>query len=53
MAVPVLADRQEHEKTNYASAEWIKVYGAIYGKAEEAEKAFDEYVKNNDKKKNQ
>ena len=53
LAVPVLADRQEHEKTNYASAEWIKVYGAIYGKAEEAEKAFDEYVKNNDKKKNQ
>ncbi|MBR3147196.1 MAG: hypothetical protein IKF54_03520 [Eubacterium sp.] len=53
LSVPVLADRQEHEKTNYASAEWIKVYGAIYGKAEEAGKAFDEFVKNNDKKKNQ
>ena len=51
LGVPMIADRSEDEKTNYAAAEWIKVYGAIYGQSDKAEAVFDEFVKKNDKKK--
>ena len=51
LAVPMLIDRSDQEKTNYGGAEWIKVYGAIYGKNEEAAEAFDEYTKDNKEKK--
>ena len=49
LAVPVMADRSEDETTNYGAAEWIKVYGAIFGEEKAAGEAFDQYVKANKK----
>jgi len=52
LGVPMIVDRSEDEKTNYATAEWIKVYGAVYGEEKKAEELFEEYVKNNEEEKN-
>jgi len=49
LAMPVMVDRSQNEATNYGDAEWIKVYGAIYGEEEAAAQAFDKYVKDNKK----
>lgn len=49
--VPLLIDRSENEKTNYAQEEWIKVYGAIFGTEDKADQAFDKYVKKHKEKK--
>ena len=51
LSVPVVVDRSQHEATNYGDAEWIKVYGAIYGEEETAGQVFDKYVKDNKKEK--
>jgi len=51
LSVPVMVDRAQNEATNYGDAEWIKVYGAIYGEEEAASQAFDKYVKDNKKEK--
>ena len=48
--VPVIVDRSAQEKDELAQAEWIKVYGVIYGCEDEANKVFDELVKKADKK---
>jgi ABC-type enterochelin transport system substrate-binding protein len=48
--VPVIVDRSAQEKDELAQAEWIKVYGALYGCEEQADKIFDELVKKADKK---
>ncbi len=47
--VPVIIDRSAQEKDELAQAEWIKVYGALYGCEEQADKIFDELVKKADK----
>ena len=49
LSVPVIVDRSQNEATNYGDAEWIKVYGAIYGEEDAAAQAFDKYVKDNKK----
>ncbi len=51
LSVPVMVDRSQNEASNYGDAEWIKVYGAIYGEEETAALAFDKYVKDNKKEK--
>ena len=48
--VPVIVDRSAQEKDELAQAEWIKVYGALYGCEEQADKVFEELVKKADKK---
>ncbi len=45
LGIPVIVDRSDDEKSELASYEWIKVYGAIFGKSEEAEKLYQEKVK--------
>lgn len=45
LGVPVIIDRSVSEKTDIAKAEWIKVYGAIFGCQKEAKKLFEEYEK--------
>ena len=49
LSVPVIVDRSRNEETKYGDAEWVKVYGAIYGSEEAAAQAFDKYVKDNKK----
>ena len=51
LSIPVIVDRSQNEATNYGDAEWIKVYGAIYGEEETADNAFDHFVKENKKNK--
>ena len=46
--VPVMIDRSAQEKDELAKAEWIKVYGALFGCDELAEKIFNELVKEAD-----
>lgn len=43
--VPVVIDRSAQEEDELAQAEWIKVYGALFGCDDEAKKIFDEKVK--------
>ena len=50
LAVPMLVDRSADEKDTYAEAEWIKVYGVIYGQEEKAEAAYKAFT---DKNKNE
>ena len=45
LGIPVIFDCSEREKTDLAKYEWIKLFGTILGKKEEAQKLFDEYVK--------
>lgn len=51
LGVPMLVDRAADEKTNYGEAEWIKVFGVIYGTEDKADAMFNEYIKNNEEKK--
>lgn len=51
LAVPMLVDRSGDEKSNYGKAEWIKVYGQIYGEEEKAEQAFKKFTEENKEKK--
>ena len=53
LGTPMMIDRSDDEKTNYASAEWIKVYGAVFGKDKEAGIIFDKYVADNKKENNE
>ena len=41
LGVPVVINRSDNEKGKLAKAEWIKVYGAIYGSSKEANKIFN------------
>ena len=45
LSVPVVIDRSAQEEDELAQAEWIKVYGALFGCDDEAKKIFDEKVK--------
>ena len=51
LSIPMLVDRADAEKSNYAKAEWIKVYGAIYGEEDLAKKVFQKYMKDHKEKK--
>lgn len=42
VGIPVMTDLSSYEKTPFGRAEWIKVYGALLGKEEEAERFFQE-----------
>ena len=50
LEVPVIIDRSVQEEDEIAKAEWIKVYGALFGMEDEAEKIFEEVLKEADKK---
>lgn len=52
LGVPMIVDRSSDEKTNYGTAEWIKVYGAVYGEEDKAKSLFEEYIKKNDEEEN-
>lgn len=45
LGIPVIIDRSASEKDEIANAEWIKVYGALFGCQKEANKLFAEYEK--------
>ena len=45
LGVPVLVERSSYEEDPLGRMEWIKVYGALLGKLDEAEKLFDGEVK--------
>lgn len=45
LGVPVMIDRSGDEKDVLAKAEWVKVYGALFGAYEDASKLFEEEVK--------
>ncbi len=45
MQTPVLIDRSAREKTKLAKAEWIKVYGAIFGCEDDAQSWYSSYEK--------
>lgn len=42
VGIPVMTDLSSYEKTPFGRAEWIKVYGALLGKEEEADRFFRE-----------
>ena len=42
LGVPVLIDRSSYESEPLGRAEWVKVYGLLTGREEDAEKAFEE-----------
>ena len=44
LGVPVIIDRSAQEKEDLAKAEWIKVYGALYGCEDLANEIFDKLV---------
>ena len=45
LGIPAIVDRSADEENELARYEWIKVYGAIFGKSDEAQKLYDEKVK--------
>lgn len=45
LGIPVIIDRSEDEEEDLAKAEWIKVYGVLFGCEEQAQKLFDTAVK--------
>ena len=49
LGVPVIVDRSAQEEDKLGQAEWIRVYGALYGCEEEAEKIFEKVVKEAEK----
>ena len=49
LEIPVIIDRSGDEEEKLAKAEWIKVYGALFGCQKEAKAIFDQYVKDNKK----
>jgi len=44
LKVPVIIDRSAQEEDDLAKAEWIKVYGVLYGREDLANKIFDDLV---------
>ena len=40
--MPVIVDRSADEESEAAEAEWIKVYGVLYGKEEEADRLYQQ-----------
>ncbi len=44
LGIPVIIDRSADEKSELARYEWIKVYGAIFGKSDEADKLYNAKV---------
>ena len=44
-----MSDRSAQEEDELAQAEWIKVYGALFGCDEEAAKIFEKKVKEAEK----
>lgn len=47
--VPVLVEKSSYESHPLGRMEWIKMYGVMFGKEDEAEKYFDEKTKEADK----
>lgn len=47
--VPVLVEKSSYENHPLGRMEWIKVYGVLFGKEDEAEKYFDEKTKEADR----
>lgn len=47
--VPVLVEKSSYESHPLGRMEWIKMYGVLFGKEDEAEKYFDEKTKEADK----
>ena len=45
LGIPFIVDRSGAEESKLAKAEWVKVYGAIYGCQKEAKAAFKEAKK--------
>ncbi|MBR2737955.1 MAG: hypothetical protein IKD88_04510 [Lachnospiraceae bacterium] len=44
LGIPVIVDRSADEDTDLAAAEWIKVYGVLFGREDEANALFGEAV---------
>lgn len=42
--IPVLVDHSSYEKHPFGRMEWVKLYGALIGKEDAAQKVFDEQV---------
>lgn len=45
LGIPVFTDRSSYEEHPLARCEWVKVYGELFGKEEEAEAFFGEQMK--------
>lgn len=45
LTIPMLVDRSTDEKTDLAKAEWLKVYGVIFGCEDQANELFQQMVK--------
>lgn len=45
LGIPVLVERSSYEKSPLGRMEWIRLYGALLGKEEEAEACFEEKTK--------
>lgn len=45
LTIPMLVDRSADEKTDLAKAEWLKVYGVIFGCEDQANELFKQMVK--------
>lgn len=45
LGIPVLVERSSYEKNPLGRMEWIKLYGALLGKEEEADACFEEKAK--------
>jgi hypothetical protein len=48
--MPVIIDRSDDEKSKLAKAEWIKVYGAVFGEQDKSVELYNAYVKKAEKK---
>ena len=44
LGIPVLVERSSYESEPLGRLEWIKLYGLLFGKSEEAQTFFDEAV---------
>lgn len=44
LGIPMIVDRSAEEKDDLAKAEWLKVYGVIFGCEEQAEKLYEQAV---------
>lgn len=44
LGIPMIVDRSADEKDDLAKAEWIKVYGVIFGCEEQAEDLYNKAV---------
>ena len=51
LGVPLIVDRSGDEKTELAKAEWLKVYGAVFGCSKKTDKLYNKVVKAAESKK--